>query len=501
MALNLVRNSKVLFTTNLDTAQNGYKVLSTGFTAANTYEVQVLDGFTFSQNTTNETVSIMEGGAAPTRGQRSFNTALAPVDFSFSTYLRPKFVTSQVNCEESVLWNALLTDQAYSTTPVTLGAVTGVTYAFSAGVGTVTIAGTAITGTLPSAGDIISIQGIATTTPTGYQDKLNVAGTVTGTPSATSITIALTNPILTTAAGTALASITATTLATATTVKYTKSAWSTALTGTSGTAYSYASSAASDKHQLQRFGMIFIVDQVAYAVDNAAMMQVSIDFGLDAIAMAAWTGQGTVLRQLATGATAVAGTFGNGLTGSYTPKVTDAGYITNKLSTVSMYLLNSLKDASATAQGAAGDAYTVPITGGSITINNNITYLTPANLGVVNTPVTYYTGARSISGNLTAYLRTGGTKDTGELLADMLLAASATIEPMATLTINIGGASTIKVAIELPAVVLQIPAVNVAQVVSTDIKFNAQGYIPSATADGNVYDLTKLNDFAVRYYA
>jgi len=502
MALNLVRNSKVFFTTNLDTAQNGYKVLTTGFTAANTFEVQVLDGFTFSQNTNNETVSIMEGGSAPTRGQRSFNTALAPVDFSFSTYLRPKFVTSQVNCEESVLWNALLTDQAYSTTPVSLGAVTGVTYAFSSGVGTVTIAGTAITGTLPSAGDIINIQGIATTTPSGYQEKLNVSGTVTGTPSVTSITVALTNPIMTTGGSTALASITATTLATATTVKYTKSAWSTALTGTSGTAYSYASSAASDKHQLQRFGMIFIVDQVAYAVDNAAMMQASIDFGLDAIATAAWTGQGTTLRQLATGATAINGTLGGGtLTGSYTAKVTDAGYITNKLSTVTMSLVNSLKDSTGASQGAAGDSYTIPITGGNITINNNITYLTPANLGVVNIPVAYYTGARAISGNLTAYLRTGGTRDTGELLSDMLNAASATIEPMAALNINIGGASTIKVAVELPAVVIQIPAVNVAQVVSTDIKFNAQGYTPSGSADGNVYDLTKLNDFAVRYYA
>jgi len=494
MALNLVRNSKVLFTTNLDTAQNGYKVLTTGFTATNTFEIQVLDGFTFSQNTNNETVSIMEGGATPTRGQRSFNTSLAPVDFSFSTYLRPKLASSQVNAEESVLWNALLSDQAIPATPVSLTAVTAVTYAFSAGVGTLTISGTAITGTLPAAGDVITIQGIATTTPSGYQEKLNVSGTVTGTPSATSITVALTNPFTT--------AITASTLATAGTVKYTKSAWSTALTGASGTAYSYASSAGSDKHQLQRFGMIFIVDQVAYAVDNAAMMQVSIDFGLDAIATGAWTGQGTTLRQLATGATAVTGTLGGGtLTGSYTPKVTDAGYITNKLSTVALTLVNSLKDSSGTSQGAAGDGYTVPITGGNVTINNNITYLTPANLGVVNTPVTYYTGARSISGNITAYLRTGGTRDTGELLNDMLLSATATVEPMASLVINIGGASTIKVAIDLPAVVLQIPAVNVAQVVSTDIKFNAQGYVPSATAEGNVYDLTKLNDFSVRYYA
>lgn len=483
MALNLVRNSKVFFTTNLDTSN---KVASTGFSATNTYEIQVLDGFTFSQNTNNETVTIMEGGQAPTRGQRAFNTSLAPVDFSFSTYLRPKNVTTAITAEESVLWNALFSDQSIATQTAIAG-VTAVTYAFAGGVGTVTITGTAMTNT-PTVGDVITLAGISGTTPTGYQEKLNVAGTVL-TSTATSVTISLTNPFTT--------AITATTLATASTVKYTKAAWSPALS-----TYSYVSSANSDKHQLQKFGMIFIVDQVAYAVDNAAMGEVSIDFGLDAIATAAWKGQGTVLRQLGTGVTAVAGTFGAGLTGSYSAKVTDASYISNKLSTVALTLVNSLKDSSGASQGTAGDTYTIPVTGGTITISNNITYLTPANLGVVNLPVNYYTGARSISGNLTAYLRTGGTRDTGELLADMLNSASATIEPMAALVISIGGGvNATKVVLDMPATVLQVPAVNVAQVVSTDIKFTAEGSVPSLTADGNVYDLTKLNDISVRYYA
>jgi len=41
----------------------------------------------FSQNTSVDTVTLNEAGAAPVRGQRSFNTALEPVDFSFSTYI------------------------------------------------------------------------------------------------------------------------------------------------------------------------------------------------------------------------------------------------------------------------------------------------------------------------------------------------------------------------------------------------------------------------------
>ena len=483
MALNLVRNSKVFFTTNVDATG---KVNSTGFLPANTYELQVLDGFSFSQKTNNETVTITEGGLAPVRGQRSFNTSLAPVDFSFSTYLRPKNITTAISAEESVLWNAMFSANDISTanTITVGGTISGTTYAFSAGVGTVTISGTSLTAVGVSVGDVVVIGGITATTPTTGLTYMNSAATV-ATISGTAITLNLINP-----------TTTATTITTPASIKLYKSAWAPV-----SSTYSYASSAASDKHQLQKFGMVFVVDQVAYAVDNAAMGQVSIDFGLDAIATTAWTGMGTTLRQLGTGVTASSGTFGNGLTGTYTAKVIDAQYIANKLSTVALTLVNSLKDSTGTSQGAAGDSYTVPITGGNLTINNNITYLTPANLGVVNVPVAYYTGTRAISGTLNAYLRTGGTRDTGELLADMLAAASATIEPMAALALNIGGAGTVKVVLDMPATVLQIPSVDVQQVVSTQIAFTSEGSVPSSTADANVFDLTKTNDISIRYYA
>ena len=488
MALNLVRNSRVFFTTSVSSTTG--KVDTAALTANNTYEIQVLDGFAFSQNTSADTVTIMEAGTTPVRGQRNFNTSLAPVDFSMSTYLRPKNATGSITCEESVLWNALFGDQAVSTAnTATLGAITGVTYAFTGGVGTVTIAGTAITGTLPTVGDTVVIGGIATTTPSGNETLLNAAGIVK-TSAVSGITIDLVNPGKT--------AVSAVTFQTASTIKLYKSAWA-----PTNATFSYVSSAASDKHQLQKFGMIFIVDQAVYVVDNAVLNQVTIDFGLDAIATAAWSGQGTQLRQVGnSGATAVSGAFGGALTGAYTPKVTDAQYITNKLSTVTLTLVNSIKDSTGTSQGAAGDVYTIPITGGSITINNNVTYITPANLGVVNVPVTYYTGTRAITGTLNAYLRTGGTRDTGELLSDMLNAASATIEPMAALAINIGGVSnTVKVALDMPAATITVPTVDVQQVVSTAINFTAQGILPSATADANVFDLTKSNDIAIRYYA
>ena len=481
MALNLVRNSKVFFTTNVD-ADGEVKAASvTAFSATNTQEIQVLDGFTFSQNVNAETVTISEAGVAPVRGQRSFNTSLAPVDFSFSTYIRPRNQTTKITCEESVLWNALLSDAA-----IVYSAMSGVSAVTASATGLVTIAGTGMT-PLPVVGDVITLSGIATSTPAGNDKFLNNSGTVV-TSTATSITVQLFNF--------ATVAITGSTLVTASTVKWTKASWS-----ESNTTYSQATSGPSDKNQLQKFGMLFLVDNVLYAVDNCALNQVTVDFGLDAIATAQWTGQATALRQFATGVSANAGTFAGGTTadvgtGAYQVKDTAAGYITNKLSTVALSAVKAIGTSI-----AAGDAYTMPITGGSFTLSNNITYITPANLGTVNAPVTYYTGTRAITGTLNAYLRTGTSKETGELLADLLAESATNIEPMFALSVNIGGATGNRVVLEMPAITLGIPTIDVQQVVSTAINFTAQGYVPNATAASSVFDLTKPTDLAVRYFA
>lgn len=478
MALNLVRNSRVFFTTNVN-ASTGV-INSTGADATNTFEIQVLDGFTFSQNTNQDTVTISEAGGAPVRGQRSFNTSLAPVDFSFSTYARPYNSGSAITAEESVLWNALLGTTSQGTAAVTIGGtISGVTYAFSAGVGTLTIAGTSLTATGVAVGDVVTVGSISTTSPAGSITAINAAAVVK-TISGTSITLEYVNP-----------TTTATTITTPASVKFYKSAWAPV-----STAFSLVTAAQSNSNQLQKFGMIFVVDSVAYAVDNAALGQVSIDFGLDAIATLAWTGQATQLRQITTSLSGSTFT-GAGFAGTAASKNTSAGYITNKLSTVSMSLVNAIGSAT------AGTTYAVALTGGSLTINNNINYITPANLGVVNVPVTYYTGTRSITGTLNAYLKTGsGAGSTGQLLADMLAAASTTIEPMVALQIAIGGsANTVKIVLDMPATTITIPSVDVQQVVSTAINFTAQGYVPSSTANANVFDLEDTNDIAVRYYA
>lgn len=482
MALNLARNSRVFFTTNVDSAG---KIQSTGF-SDKLYELQVLDGFTFSQNTTQDTVTLSEAGGNPVRGQRTFNTSLAPADFSMSTYIRPFNATTSITAEEDVLWNALLGSKAISAanTISLTGTISGATYAFSAGTGTVTISGTSLGATGLTAGDIVVIGGLSSSDTTDTK-ILNSSATVV-TVSTSAITLRLIAPK--TAGGTI-------TITTPTAVKFYKSAWATVLSTAS-----YVSTGASNLNQLQTFGMIFVVDNVIYTLDNCAMTQVTIDFGLDGIATASWTGQGTQLNESAITLST--------LTGATRAKNVTAPFITNKLSTVDLVLKKTLGSITIT-DATSYKTYAVALTGGSVTINNNINYITPANLATVNVAQTYYTGTRAITGTLNAYLKTGnasGSENTGEVLKDMLTAitsstlSSTAIEPMFGLVLAIGGKSNgTRVELDMQSVSLSVPTVDVQQVISTAINFTAQGYTPSATAP--VFDVQAPNELAVRYYA
>ncbi len=492
MALNLIRNSRAFFTTGVSATTGAItETASNNFSATNTFEIQVLDGFSFSQNTNSEQVTVSEAGTAPVRGQRSFNTSLAPVDFSFSTYIRPKLSTNVI-CEESVLWNALLGTQAQNTA-ITFTGMTGATYAAASG--ELTIAGSAMQTADLSVGAKVLINGITSTVAADLR-LVNGPATVKSS-SAASIVFTMDNQ--SNAVSTTPGATTGTLAVTG--LKIYTSAWGAAA------AQSIAAAHSSNVNQLQKFGMLIIVDNVTYAIDNCALNEVTVDFGLDGIATAQWTGQATALRQLATTLAASNGTFtGGGVTGTsaYTQKSTDANYITNKLSTC------KLKTAKALGAGTNGTGYYLALTGGSVTVSNNISYITPAILGVVNQPITYYTATRSITGTLNAYLNTGTisstldgvpyTKGTGELLKDMLAASTTETEPMFYVELAIGGVNnTVRVELQMPSVSIGVPAINTEQVVSTAITFTAA---PSTGAYASrSYDLTQTNELTVRYYS
>jgi hypothetical protein len=484
---NLVRNSRVFFTTNVD-ASTGV-IPNEGGTAAsasNTFELQVLDGFSFSQGTQQSVIQISEAGSTPVRGQRAFNTQLDPVDFTFSTYIRPDIVSTALSAEESVLWNAL-----FSAQPISGGiAVTGIT-SFSRSTtltptATVSHSAVNLSSNSINVGDIIAFGSFTPGTVTnvtyweGPVKLLSFGGT---TSAATSLVVEY---------QTAPPVATGLTLVTATAMAAFKCAWVPQPSTQSSPAHAYLHTGGSNLNQLQKFGMIFSVDNIIYAVDNCALDQASIDFGLDGIATIAWSGKGTALRPIPTATLtgAAQGTFGGtGLaTGPAKAKNTDANYITNKLSTMS--LISGI-------QGSGGTSYNIALTGGNMTIANNINYVVPANLGVVNQSIGYFTGARSITGNVTAYLRTG-SNNSAQVLGD-ILAANAS-ETKFKVQIDIGGsANAIRVEAKMNGVALQVPTVETGDVMSTTINFTAQGYDPTVSV--NTFDLERTNDLDITYYS
>jgi hypothetical protein len=200
---------------------------------------------------------------------------------------------------------------------------------------------------------------------------------------------------------------------------------------------------------------------------------------------------------------ASAGTFsgavGSGTYAQATPN-TSGYFITNKISTATL-------KSTFMGGGTGNKTYTIAITGGNLTLANNVSYVTPETLGVVNQPIGYFTGTRAVSGNLTAYLKTSGTNPTSTLLTDLLLAPSETKYYM---ELQVGGAAnTVKVEFEMPAVTLQVPTIDVQDVVSTTINFAAQGSVlpdssAAALADTSTtsyYDVEASNDLIVRYYS
>lgn len=491
---NLVRNSRVWFTGAVDANGNiptsGATVTDTGSTA--TRELTILDGFSFSQSTQQQTIQLSEAGVAPVRGQRAFNTTLDPVEFSFSTYMKPQG-TSAIIAEEDILWNALFSANAIPTTstPITISGITR----SATNVATATIACTAVALTaigVTAVGDIFVLSNFASTV-TAVQEWTGpvkvLASPTGGFGAATSISVEyLQAP---NAAATMAGSAGTATISTC--------AWNSQGTAVSVSPHAFVTTALSNKNQLQKFGMFFLVDNALYAIDNCVLDSATIDFGLDGIATIAWTGKGTKLRYLPTATVSSAGAavFGGSgnITGTAKARV-PGNYITNKLST--MKLLGKIGGAD---NSGAGTTYNIALTGGSISIANNISYVVPNNLGVVNQPIGYFTGTRSITGNVTAYLRTG-TNNSAQIISDILTANAA--ETKFKVQIEIGGATNgVHVDMEMNGCVLQVPTVETGDVMSTTVNFSAQGYEPAyaASAGSNIYDIEQTNDLAVYYYS
>lgn len=395
MARNFLRDVKVLATTltsGFDTAAN--------YTSSNTFELNVIDGLSFSQNTETEDLEINESGATPVRGSKTYAIALSPAEFSLPMYIRPYFFDSDPSgvdtlrafCSEAIMWNALAA-----------GASAGAAWNAS---------------------------------------PLN--------SDATDLNIDF---------------------------------------------------AQSNTNDLLKLTLFFVLGANTYRLEGATVNTAEINFDISDLARITFSGSGTRLVQDSNvtfnDATDVFKILSTDLTkgiptasaaGSYTPSfgtgTNEADYIKTRLST----LIVSDNDVT--------NVYNLPITGGSITIDNGTTYLTPENLGVVNQSVGSVAGARKVTGNVTCYLNSGtatgadeaNAKTSAQLFNDLTSTAKlAQPNNSFSMVLSLGGASnTPKVVLNVPTAQLSVPSINTDQAILADIAFAGQG-------SGGVEDTDELD--------
>ena len=362
MALSLSRNATVIlsYQASTDTAWDG---AGREPSEANTFEIPVLDGFSFSQATGTQNVTLNEAGTSPKRGQSIFNTSIEPVDWSFTTYIRPRIDDlgssgadgdDRHGMTEKILWNALVS--SVKTDNASTGGITS------------------------SAGDC--------------------------------------------------------------TVDFEESA----------------------KNQLLKLTGWFVFSDsgINYRLSNMCVNSASMDFDVDGIAQITWSGYASAVDSVNAGATPT--TAGDASDG-YVAAPATADFILNRLSTV--VLTSSISGSS--------KAYTFALTGGNVTIDNGITYVTPEVLGKINSPIDHQTGTRAISGNFTAYLDTAALSSKvmyDDMLADVV-SADPDITNVFSIALNIGGASAPNVVFTMPKAHLELPTLDTADVMGVTINWTA----------------------------
>ena len=393
------------------------------------YKIPVLDGFSFSQatNATEVTLNEMATSAGVSRRARQmFTDSYAPAEWSFQTYIRPfksggagsggEHASVHHHMVEEPLWNAL------------------------AGSGAVGASGTALTA------------------------------------DGTDANIAFTN---------------------------------------------------SNKVALDTFDLFFEMgtgkaNPTIYKIAGCVVNEVSIDFDIDGIATANWSGMGKIISEESamTTATIFEGTAAADTNNFIRNRLTDltltndvfettangavsssasvtlaagsslikvgqavfaAGTAVGTVSAISGTTL-TLSGAVSISSGAAivfsnvgmTSSYSLTLTGGNITISNNMTFLTPETLGIVNQPLGHVTGTRSVSGNFTCYLNTPSSGASSTDLFEDIIESTSVITNSFDLTFTIGGTgNTPRVVANLNNCHLEVPSHSIDDIISLETTFHA----------------------------
>jgi len=422
---------------------------------ANIWEIPVLDGFSWSQSNNSSEVTLAEMESATgvsRRGKKVFNDSLAPAEWSFSTYARP-FVSvfgnvggeadqsaANVHAVEEVLW-ALAAGKAYRESSTFKSGAGGTAYYTLGTVGNGSIfdfdtSNTATLGTasiffvLKTAGltyEVTSavvnevtmnfdIDGIATLEWSGMGSNVIDSNEPVATiyEAINSTTNFIRNRL---------------TQLTCTPVNQSmKLEWDAVTLGVPGATVNIISAGSGYE------------DGVGLTFDPSNATGCTITYTVSGGAVTAASSAG-----------------GTGVTG-----------------TADVPILGSPQ--SGIYPGTMPDSYSLTLTGGSITLSNNITYITPEEIGKVNIPFAHVTGTRSISGSFTNYLVTDNlqTDQSADFWED-LKALTTVITHDFALTFKVGGTGTPRLEFAMPHCHIEIPTHSVEDVISIETNFSGLG--------------------------
>lgn len=256
------------------------------------------------------------------------------------------------------------------------------------------------------------------------------------------------------------------------------------------------------------YNMYIKMENVVYQVKKATVNQATVDAAIDSIATTTWAGFGTELVEL-TGVPRnnAISVFGGIIANCDSPIAANSNstsmtrqasyhpwstWYVNSSSISPAFIKNRLSSLEVKHQPAGGSqtTYNFPLTAVSFSYNNNITYLTPEELSIVNVPIGQFSGAREVTGSFTAYLR-GASGDTAQLFRD--LAADTRPAPVrfANANLIIGGTTAPYVAFSMPAVVFDIPTHGIEDIITVSVNFKAQEAGCDAGVGGEVEVLAK----------
>ena len=451
-----------------------YAVQATGTSTFNVWELPVLNGYSFSQSTNSSQITLNEMSDATgrsRRGQRSFNDSLAPAEWSIDTYARPTLSTV-VRAPEEVLWHSMFSETNYTAAAGTAAglAITSATIAASVLTATFTAAAPA-GGTYFKVGDSITVTGLsAATGTTGASGTFVVTSTT-----ATTVSYAVPASVSGAVTATSAKAVSTTFATTATELDFFTTSSNKTRLGTFDLYFILGANKAISEGGTN--GLFPASDATTiYKLENACVNEATVNFEIDGISAISWSGMGRTITEVAAVDFTAPG---------YT--LTTAG-----ITSTSNMIRNRLTALTAIGVTPNAKTYGVTLTGGSITISNNMSFLTPEVIGVVNQPLEHVTGTRSVSGSFTCYLdeTTNGSID----LYQDLLGATTTVTNKFQLQFFVGGKGNTVGYPAAPGVMfdmgqchLEIPTINIDDVIGFEVNFTALPQTISGTDE-----LTKI---------